>query len=266
MFKNHIILKQRVSTGLSRSGLPGLDYALNPYMGCMHSCIYCYGREYTRDKRIAENWGRVIIVKENLLTVLSSEVKRFKKGIVGVGTITDAYQPVEAVFKLTRRAVEMLLHHGFHISIQTKNPLVLRDRDVLGAHKALVDIGFTITTTSCDKSRLIEPNAPCPEARTNAVRILTREKFTTWIFYGPIIPGFNDDETTITTLVKLSQETGSVLYYDPLRFKPFMMSRQHPLRNVYTAGDVKWRLREAISRIKQKCLEYGVTCRGGFDD
>ncbi|MEM0377788.1 MAG: radical SAM protein [Thermosphaera sp.] len=265
MFRNLIIIKQRVTTGLSKSGLPGLDYALNPYIGCSHSCIYCYARQYTRDKRVSENWGHVIIVKENLTNILLSEVKRLKKGVVGVGTITDAYQPVEAAFKLTRRAVEILVHNGFHVSIQTKNPLVLRDKDVLSANKSIVDVGFTITTISCDKSRIIEPNAPCPEARINAVRTLSREKFNTWVFYGPIIPSFNDDDKTITALVELSHETGSTLFYDPLRFKPFMVNLQHPLSGVFVAGDLKQRLKETINRLKRKCLEYGVSCRGGFE-
>ncbi|QOR94230.1 radical SAM protein [Thermosphaera chiliense] len=265
MFKTCQIIKQRTMTALSRSGLPGLDYALNPYIGCMHACIYCYARLYTRDKKVSENWGRVVIVKENLLEVLNNEVKRLRRGVVGVGTITDAYQPVEAVYKLTREAVKILLKNGFKISIQTKNPLVLRDVDVLSAGKELVDIGFTITSIECGRSRTLEPNAPCPEARIEALRKLSRSGFNTWIFYGPIIPGFNDDEDTITLLVDIASETKSILYYDPLHFKPFMKSPSHPLHSLYASRAFPQRIRKTIYHLRQKCLERGIQCRGGFD-
>ncbi len=265
MFKTFQIIKQRTMTALSRSGLPGLDYALNPYMGCFHACIYCYARLYTRDKRVSENWGRVVIVKENLLEVLNSEVKRLKRGVVGVGTITDAYQPVETVFKLTREAVRILLNNGFRVSIQTKSPLILRDIDVLSASKELVDIGFTITSVICGRSRQVEPNAPCPESRIDALRRLSKLGFNTWVFYGPIIPGFNDDEDTITLLVDIASETNSVLYYDPLHFKPFMRNPKHPLHPLFASRTFQERITRAINHLRNECLERGVQCKGGFE-
>jgi DNA repair photolyase len=265
MFKTCQIIKRRTMTALSRSGLPGLDYALNPYTGCVHACIYCYARLYTHDRRVSENWGRIVVVKENLLEVLNSEVKRLRKGVVGVGTVTDAYQPIEAVYKLTREAVRILLSNGFKVSIQTKNPLILRDIDVLSRGKELVDVGFTITSVKCSKSRLMEPNAPCPEARIEALRRLSGLGFKTWIFYGPIIPGFNDDEDTITSLVDIALETNSVLYYDPLHFKPFMKDPKHPLFPLYASNVLSERIGKAISRLRQKCLERDIQCRGGFE-
>ena len=85
----------KVKQALSRSGLPDIDYALNPYAGCYHGCIYCYARAYTRYKDAAQNWGQVIYIKENIVDVLRKEVRRKKKGIVGISTITDPYQPIE---------------------------------------------------------------------------------------------------------------------------------------------------------------------------
>jgi len=265
MFKTFQIIKGRTMTALSKSGLPGLDYALNPYLGCVHACIYCYARLYTHDRRVSENWGKIVIVKENIIEVLNSEVKRLRKGVVGIGTITDAYQPIEAVYKLTREAVRILLSNGFKVSIQTKNPLILRDIDVLTSGKELVDIGFTITSVKCSKSRLMEPNAPCPEARIEALRKLSRLGFKTWVFYGPIIPGFNDDEDTITSLVDIVSETNSVLYYDPLHLKPFMKDPKHPLSSLYTSSIFFERIDKVVSRLLQKCLDRDIQCKGGFE-
>lgn len=255
-----------VKSAISPSGLPDIDYALNPYMGCSHSCIYCYARLYTRDERAARNWGSAIVVKRNLIEVLSKEVSRKKKGIVGVGTITDAYQPVEAVFKLTRKAVELLLRNGFYLSIQTKNPLVLRDVDLFSRYKGLVDVGFTITTTDSKLSSSIEPKAPYPIARMNALRKLSSLGVKTWIFYGPIIPGINDRISTIERLFSLAQETGSIFYYDPLHIKQFMREESHPLYEVVTRSSSSERIRELVNYIKKRCREEGIKCMGGFEE
>ena len=121
---------------LSRSGLPGFDYALNPYRGCQHGCIYCYSPETLREKRVCyspetlrekREWGSFVEVKRNIPGVLAKELRRLKKGVVGIGTVTDAYQPVEERYGVTRRCLEQLLRRDFPICIQTKSSLVERD-------------------------------------------------------------------------------------------------------------------------------------------
>lgn len=268
MNKKHItrpaVYAVKVKEALSRSGLPDLDYALNPYIGCWHACIYCYARLYTGYKNVSENWGNIVLVKENIVELLEHEVKRRKPGIVGVGTITDAYQPVEAVYKLTRKSIATLLRHGFHISIQTKNPLVLRDLDVLASHRARVDVGFTITTLNRDKARVIEPRAPPPRARAQALEKIAGENIETWLFYGPVIPGLNDDDETILELVELAKQTNSVLYYDKLRVKEFMEDPSHPLY-VVARSSKKYPWRKLYRRIEELCRKYNITCKPGMD-
>ncbi|MGC8983262.1 MAG: SPL family radical SAM protein [Desulfurococcaceae archaeon] len=263
-FRGLVVYYARVKSGLSKSGLPDIEYALNPYLGCGHGCVYCYARLYTRDERASKNWGSVVVVKVNLPSVLEDEVKRLKPGVVGVGTITDAYQPVEAVYKITRKSIEVLLRHGFPVSIQTKNPLVLRDLDVLASYKKLVDVGFTITTLRSEVAKNIEPKAPPPAARAEALKKLSKAGIKTWVFYGPIIPGLNDDYATAKSVAELASETGSVLYYDPLRVKPFMHSPGHPLKAAAEqATSFEW-LRRVRSMVLELCREYGLTCRPGF--
>ncbi len=259
-----LVYMVRVREALSRSGLPDLDYALNPYMGCWHACIYCYARLYTRVKDVAENWGEIILVKENIVDLLRREVRKKKPGIVGVGTITDAYQPVEAVYGLTRKSIQVLLEHEFHASIQTKNPLVLRDLDILKKYKSRVDVGFTITTLDGNTAKIIEPRAPPPKARAQALEKIAREGIETWLFYGPIIPGLNDDEETILSLLELAKQTNSIFYYDKLRVKKFMENPGHPLYAIARrARRYPWR--RLYERIEEKCKKHKVKCMPGME-
>jgi len=253
----------RIREALSKSGLPDLDYALNPYMGCWHSCIYCYARLYTRMRDVAEHWGEIIVVKENIIEVLEREVRQKPPGIVGVGTITDAYQPVEALYELTRYSIRTLLNHGFHVSIQTKNPLVLRDLKILVEHKDKVDVGFTITTLDNSIARTIEPRAPPPTARAKALEKISSTGIETWVFYGPIIPGVNDDDETIISLIELAKQTNSIFYYDKLRVKKFMEDPNHPLYAI--AGRAKnYPWRKLYRRIEETCRKHRVKCRPGM--
>ena len=264
-FRGFQVHYTRVESALSKSGLPGLDYAFNPYIGCSHGCIYCYARLYTRNKQVADNWGKIVIVKSNIVDILKREIKRLKRGIVGIGTITDAYQPVEAVYKLTRSSLEILLNHGFNVSIQTKNPLVLRDLDILSSYKDNVDIGFTITTLDQRVASLIEPVAPLPKARIRAVEEISRRGIKSWIFYGPIIRGLNDDPRTIREIMQLAHNTGSILYYDLLHIKPFMKDPLHPLYKYVKLYSREW-WNETKNIIIKHCMELGLTCKPAFTE
>ena len=258
------IIFLKVKEALSKSGLPDLDYALNPYMGCWHSCIYCYARLYTWYKEIADNWGRIIAVKENIVEVLRREIKYKPRGIVGVGTITDAYQPVEALYEITQKSLKVLFSAGFHASIQTKNPLILRDLDLLVENRRLIDVGFTITTLNDQVARVIEPRAPPPKARAKALEIIASYGIETWVFMGPIIPGYNDDDSTIEELVRLAKETNSIFYYDKLRIKKFMYNPMHPLHHV-VAKTERYDWRKLYHRIEEICRKYNVKCLPGME-
>ncbi|HDD26449.1 MAG TPA: radical SAM protein, partial [Acidilobales archaeon] len=181
----------RVKSALSRSGLKEIDYALNPYLGCYHSCIYCYARDFTRYEEVAKNWGEVIYVKINLLDVLRREVKRLPKGVVGVATITDPYQPIEATYRLTRGSLEILKRYGFKVSIQTKSPLVLRDKDIIEPKQ--FDVGVTIITMDKDVAKVVEPKAPPPTDRVRILKEISELGVETWLFMGPIIPCLTDN-------------------------------------------------------------------------
>lgn len=206
---------------LTRSALPGLDYALNPYVGCEHGCRYCYAPSTLRiwDR----SWGSFVDVKENLLEALEIDLKELKPGVIGLGTVTDPYQPVERRLQLTRGCLEMASKTRFHVSIQTKSDLVLRDLSLMSPKT--VDVGFTITTMDDRLAGLLEPNAPRPGARVEGLIKTSEKGFKTWIFYGPIIPMVNDDVKTMLNIVNLAEKSGSEVLYDRLNLKRGVLDR-----------------------------------------
>lgn len=245
-----IVKRIKVKSALSKSGLRELDYSLNPYLGCIHACSYCYAPNFTPDSDASTNWGKVVVVKENLVEVLKREVHMLKRGVVGVSTITDPYQPIEALERLTRRSVELLLQNGFRVSIQTKSPLVLRDIDVLQKYKNKVDVGITVTTLYKD----IEPNAPPPKARINALKKLSENGIETWLFLGPIIRGVNDSE--VKDIIEEISGISTRVVYDHFNYYKGLKFRE---------GSKEWW--EGIKQMINKlCRENGLECHEESED
>jgi len=250
-----IVLKEiDVKTALSKSKLRELDYSLNPYYGCQFSCLYCYARKFTPHEEASNRWGEVVVVKRNLVEVLLKEVQRVRRGTVGLSTITDPYQPVEGSRLLTRRSLEILLSKDFRVSIQTKSPLVLRDLDVLVRHREKVDVGFTVTTLREEVWRRLEPGAPGPKARIEALKRLSGEGIDTWLFMGPVIRGMNDGE--VRDIIVLAGEIGTRIVYD--KFNEYGIS-------LGLRGDKGWW--EAKEReILRSCEEVGIECHSEVED
>ena len=119
----------KCKSALSISKLPGLDYSLNPYVGCQHNCVYCYAPNVLKIDRI--NWGNIIGIKSNIPVILSKELKKKKIGIIGISTVTDPYQPIEKKYKLTRYCLDQLIKYDFPIHIQTKSSIINRDIDII---------------------------------------------------------------------------------------------------------------------------------------
>jgi len=256
----------RCRTALSKSRLPDLDYALNPYVGCEHGCLYCYARATLRDEAKALRWGRFVLVKKGLVERLAREVLRKPKGVVGLSTVTDPYQPIEARLRLTRRCLEILVRKGFPVSIQTKSKLVLRDLDLIKAGK--VDVGMTITTMDDSLASMVEPRSSRPSERAEALRRLAEEGVETWVFLGPIIPRLNDSEESIRRVVEVAYETGSELIVDKLNLRKWVLESLAPLLDRLYPG-LKWELpdmlrpgssylQELYRRVERICRSYGI--------
>ena len=261
-------------TALSPSKLPGLNYSLNPYVGCEHGCSYCYSPSVLRDPELAASWGKAVRVKQNIAEVLAKEVTRKPKGVVGLSTVTDPYQPIEAKLGLTRKCLELLSKHDFPISIQTKSALVLRDIDLVLPGKT--EVGVTITTMDRRIAALIEPGASPPEARAQVLDDLSSRGVATWLFLGPIIPELNDAGESLRKVIEVAARTKSKIIYDKLNLKWLVMGRLGPvleserpglamrLPGLVNAGSQHW-LKVKLE-IKKICNQLGVKCESAFPD
>ena len=192
---------------LTKSGITGVDYALNPYVGCAHGCTYCYAVFMKRFTGHKEEWGTFVDIKVNAPEVLSRQLKRAKPGNISFGTVTDAYQPLEKEYGITRACLEALLDHPLPVSILTKSALVLRDLDLIKKLKD-VEVAFTITTLDEEVRRRFEPGASPVAARLKALRAFSEAGIPTWAFCGPLLPGITDDETSLDTLFAQLKRAG----------------------------------------------------------
>lgn len=253
-----------VRSALSRSGLPDLDYSLNPYIGCQHGCLYCYAREYTRHRDVVEKWGSLVLVKENLIELLNRETRKLKPGVVGISTITDPYQPAELTERLARESMRILLKRGFKVSIQTKSPLVLRDLDLLTSSREVVDVGFTIITADSSISSLLEPGAPHPAQRAEALHKISEAGLDVWLFYGPVIPGLNDGVESFREVVELASGCVKLVFLDKLRITPrvreSLSSAVDDFERIQSLvrNSVWWS--RVVKLFSDVCARFGIKC------
>jgi DNA repair photolyase len=177
-------------TALVRSKIPGVDFVINPYLGCGHGCRYCYAvfmRKYARHHREAP-WGAFVEVKLNLPEVLRTELRKKKRpGRALLSSVCDPYQPVEGKYRLTRQCLEILGECGWGIDILTRSPLVCRDLDLLTAYPD-VTVGLSIPTDDDRVRKILEPNAPPIAARLAALHRLLEAGLSPWVFIAPMLP------------------------------------------------------------------------------
>jgi DNA repair photolyase len=164
------------------------DYALNPYVGCEHGCVYCYAKFMKRFTGHTERWGEFVDVKINAPELLAHEVQKKQVGRVWISGVCDPYQPLEKRYMLTKRCLEILMDNGWPFTVQTKSSLVLRDIGTLKRSNN-AEVGFTITTADEKMRRIFEPGAPPLKKRIEAMAKLHSEGIRTFAMIAPILPG-----------------------------------------------------------------------------
>ncbi len=212
------IKEKKCRTIMSKSGLYGTDYSINPFTGCSHACVYCFAPFVLREKR---SWGTFVDVKINALEALEKQIKKHKKGDITcfhilMSSVTDPYQEIEKKYKITRQILERLKSTKFFVSILTKSPLVLRDLDLF--KKMNCEIGLTITTLDEKAARVFEPGAPSPKARLDILSYLKVSGVKTYIFFGPLLP-FISDVDLEKTIYKFSLAKPDYVLVDSLNVK-----------------------------------------------
>ena len=164
------------------------DYALNPYVGCQHGCLYCYAKFMKRFTGHMERWGEFVDIKINAPELLADEIKKKRVGRVWLSGVCDPYQPLEKRYMLTRRCLETLVENGWPFTVQTKSSLVLRDIEILKRSND-AEVGFTITTADKRIGKIFEPGAPPLGKRIEALGKFRSEGIKTFAMIAPILSG-----------------------------------------------------------------------------
>lgn len=185
----------------------GLKYNMNLYRGCPHQCIYCDSR--SECYRI-ENFQDVL-VKVNGVELLKRELATKRhKGTIGTGSMNDPYSPVERQYNLVGSALQVIAEHRFPVHIITKSDLVTRDVDTIREiGKVYAAVSFTVTTVDDELALRIEPGAPPPSARLQAMETLAAAGIYTGVTMMPLLPYICDSEENIRGIAERAHAAGA---------------------------------------------------------
>ena len=218
--------KSLLNRCVSRRAMP-FTWTINPYRGCEFACKYCYAR-YTHEfmeMRDGLEFEQKIYVKQHAAGLLRHDLRRVKPDeAIALGTATDPYQPAERRYEITRGILEEFARHrGFELGIVTKSNLVVRDLDVLTevARANKLSVHVTITTLDVELARILEPRAPRPDLRLEAVRALAQAGVRVGVSCSPVVPGITDAPKDLESLIRAAAEAGAdYVFANPLFLKP----------------------------------------------
>lgn len=191
---------------VTAKGLLSAQNGMNLYRGCQHGCIYCDSRShcYQMDHGFED-----IEVKDNALELLEDALKRKRRAcMIGTGSMSDPYMPLEEQLRFTRRALERIAHHGFGATLITKSDRVLQDLDLLKIiqNRSKCVIQMTMTTADEALCRKIEPGVCTTRARFEALKVLRDAGIPTVVWLSPILPFLNDTEENLNGILDYCEE------------------------------------------------------------
>ena len=214
-------------------GMP-FKWSLNPYRGCVHACHYCYARETHTFLGLNPDgdFERQIFFKRNIAEALDRDLSRpgWTGESIAIGTATDAYQPAEARFRLTRACLEVIHRHRNPFSIVTKSSLIVRDLEMLTHIAALADVRIYFTVTTLDERlwKKLEPGTQPPIVRLKALEMLSSAGISCGVLMAPVIPGLTDSQESIDQVARATAAAGAHSFAAlPLRLAP-------PVKNHFT--------------------------------
>lgn len=262
----------------SNRGLP-FAWTINPYRGCEFACKYCYAR-YTHEfmeLRDGAEFERKIYVKQQTAELLRRDLRRVKPGEgIALGTATDPYQPAERRYEVTRGILEEFARHrGFELGIVTKSNLIVRDLELLRevARNNLLSVHITVTTMNVELARILEPRAPRPDLRMEAVRQLREAGLEVGVSSSPVLPGITDAPADLEAVVRAAAEAGArhifagALFLKPCSaaiFLPFLEAhfpllvenyRERYQNRAFLPESYAKRISRLVSSLRQK---YGI--------
>jgi DNA repair photolyase len=202
-------------------------WSLNPYMGCVHRCTFCYVRGFeVRAGRPGDaRYGTSIRVKVNIAEQLRRELGRrsWAHELVAFGSATDPYQPAEGRYRLTRQCIEALIDFETPLSLITRGPMVVRDVDVLveASRRTEATVTFSIPTLDERIWRTTEPETAHPRQRLRAISRLREAGVKAGVGMAPLLPGLSDDPRLMADVVRAARDAGAThLWWNVLNLRP----------------------------------------------
>jgi len=254
------------------------QWTINPYRGCEFGCKYCYAR-YTHEfmEMDVNDFEDKIYAKSAAAHLLRRELGRIdRKESIALGTATDPYQPAERRFGRTRAILEVFARErGRHLGLITKSDLIVRDVDMLCeiARANVLHVNITITTVDEKLARLLEPRAPRPDLRLDAVRRLSEAGLVVGVFPNPVMPLISDSEAQLARVAKAARDAGAQyfgggpLFLMPSAqkvFLPFLDQhfpalaphyREQYQKSAYLGNGYKQMLRARVQKVRDR---YGL--------
>jgi DNA repair photolyase len=256
---------------LTHNQSPDLPFSvsLNPYRGCEHGCIYCFARPTHAYLGLSPglDFETQLFAKTNAVDLLRRELaqKNHQVSPIAFGVNTDAYQPCEREFKLTRGLLEVLHECQHPVGLITKSSLIERDIDLISdmAKKNLAIVAITITTLDHQISRQLEPRAASPTRRMQVIRRLADAGIPVSVSVAPIIPFVTEQE--LENVLKSAVDAGaSAAGYTILR----LPHEVNPLFQEWLNTHFPERAQRVMNRIrdmrngKDYHAEFGSRMRG----
>jgi len=242
---------------LAKSGL-GVDYVINPYVGCMHGCIYCYARFMKRFTGHLEPWGRFLDVKINAAELIPKNTSKYQNKSIIISSVTDPYQPTERKYQLMRAILRNLIPLQPDLSITTKSDLIIRDIDLLKQFKKCL-AGVSLSLLDDKIRKEVEPLASSVERRINAVKQLKKAGIKTFVFISPMFPELTDWKGIITKTKNFIDEFWfeNINLYPSLRQNIFQWLKNHHPGLVKKYREIYFTKNEYWNRVEKEIEDYG---------
>ena len=209
------VLEERVKSILTGNDSPdiGFDLSINPYRGCEHGCVYCYARPTHSYLNLSPglDFETRIVAKVNAAERLREALRArgYQPLLLNIGSVTDAYQPVERRLRITRQVIEVLAEARHPFSLITKSSLVERDLDLIAPMAAdqLAAVYVSITTLDPALARVLEPRAAAPHRRLRTIEALAKVGVPVGVSVSPVIPFINEPE--LERVLEAAREAGA---------------------------------------------------------
>ena len=267
-----IINKTSAKNIITKSNIPGVDFVINPYVGCQHACIYCYAEFMKRfTGHGGEKWGEFLDVK--CYDVNKIKPEKYDGKTLLLSSVTDPYTPLERKYENTRHILERLSGTKASVQILTKSNLVTRDIDLFRQFEN-IQVGISMNSLNEGFGKLIEPRASKPQDRLDALKTIANAGISTYVFISPLFPKISDWQNIIEAAVPFTSD----FRFENLNFRGHNISRimnlvkrRYPeLRDYYDKlreDDSLWNKIE--SDITEFCSLRDVDCEidfhyGGF--